>query len=223
MPVEDTPKPASQPAAPVAVVEPEPETPTEAVPAPKSTVKSGSENQAKEEPSTVPGQPPSAQSRAEGDVLVSLGISVGGDELVETDGMLDITAGSGIHLRLGYEQMPQHGSGYRIVLGLQYSATYEGSEDASFEDTYLQLAYQYRANPFVYGIGVVSHAGAELESDDITTEYDAANGAVVYLEHVGSGYLAGWGLSYTSLDIEEKNTGSSVDASRAELYYSWRF
>ena len=89
----------------------------------------------------------------------------------------------------------------------------------------MQLAYQYRTNPFVYGIGVVSHAGATLknEDDDINTEYDAANGAIVYLENVGSGKLAGWGLSYTSLDIDEKDTDVTVDASRAELYYSWRF
>ncbi len=223
VPVKVTPKPASQPAAPAPVVEPKPEAPAEIASAPKSKAKSAPAGQAKKEPTTVKRQPASAPSHAEGDVLVSLGFSFGGDELIETDGLLDITAGSGIHLRLGYEQMPQHGSGYRIALGLQYSATYEGSEDASFEDAYLQLAYQYRANPFVYGIGVVSHAGAELESDDISIEYDAANGAFVYLEHVGSGNLAGWGLSYTSLDIEEKNTGSSVDASRAELYYSWRF
>ena len=55
--------------------------------------------------------------------------------------------------------MPHHGSGYRLSLCLQYS----GSEDVSFRDSYLQLAYQYRANTLVYGIGVVSHAGATLE------------------------------------------------------------
>jgi hypothetical protein len=84
------------------------------------------------------------------------------------------------------------------------------------------LAYQYRANPLVYGIGVVFSEGATLKNDS-TTDYDAAIGAVVYLENVGSGVLAGWGLSYTSLEIEEKDSSESFDASRAELYYSWRF
>jgi hypothetical protein len=219
VPVEITPKPPPQPAAPATVVEPVPETLREAASAPKSTVKSEPVKQVKKEPSTVRGQPASAASRAEGGVLVSLGFSYGGDVLVDTDGLLDISAGSGGHLRLGYEKMPHHGSGYRLALGLQYNET----KDVSFRDTYLQLAYQYRANPFVYGIGVVSHAGATLEVFNITTDYDTANGVVVYLENVGSGKVAGWGLSYIALDIEEKGTATSVDASRAEFYYSWRF
>jgi len=223
VPTETAPEPVPQPAAPPPVIEPETETPREVVPAPKITAKSKPESQVKKEPSTAKGQSTSTQSRAEGGVLLGLGFAYGGDDLVETDGMLDITAGSGLHLRLGYEHLPQHGSGYRLSLGLQYSATLDGDEDASFRDTYLQLAYQYRANPFVYGVGVVSHLGAKLESDDINTDYDAATGAIVYLENVGSSNLAGWGLSYTSLDIEEKDAGTSVDASRVELYYNWRF
>ncbi len=214
VPVEITPKPPPQPAAPATVVEPVPETLREAASAPKSTVK-----QVKKEPSTVKGQPASAAFRAEGGVLVSLGFSYGGDVLVDTGGLFDISAGSGVHLRLGYEQMPHHGNGYRLALGLQYSE----AEDVSFRDSYLQLAYQYRANTLVYGIGVVSHAGATLEVFNITTDYDTANGVVVYLENVGSGKMAGWGLSYTALDIEEKGTATPVDASRADFYYSWRF
>jgi hypothetical protein len=141
--------------------------------------------------------------------------------LVEVVDGPDIYAGTGAQLRLGYEQMFQHGSGYRISLGLQYYTLYE-KKDVSFRGAYLQLAYQYRVNPIVYSIGVVFDAGAKLEANN-TTEYDAAIGAVVYLEYVGRGKLAGWGLSATSLDIEEKNSGASFDASRAELYYSWRF
>ena len=70
--------------------------------------------------------------------------------------------------------------------------------------------------------GAVFDAGATLETST-TTEFDPAIGAVVYLEYVGNSKLAGLGLSVTSLNIEEKNTGTSVDASRAELYYNWRF
>jgi hypothetical protein len=197
VPVTVIPKPVLQPVAPAPVIEPQSETPT-----------------AKE-------QPVSSPSRAEGGVVLSLGFSYGGDKLAGVDGGPDISAGTGVQLRLGYEQMFQHGSGYRISLGLQYYTLFQ-QNDASFRSPYLQLAYQYQANPIVYGIGVVYDAGATLESD-ITTEYDAAIGAVVYLENVGSGKLAGWGLSYTFLDIEEKNSGTSVDASRAELYYRWRF
>ena len=192
-----TPKPVLQPIATAPVIEPQSETPT-----------------AKE-------QPVSSPSRAEGGVVLSLGFSYGGDELMDVNGGLDMSAGTGIQLRLGYEQMFQHGSGYRISLGLQYYTLFQQT-DASFTSPYLQLAYQYQANPIVYGIGVVYDVGATLEAN-ITTEYDAAIGAVVYLENVGSGKFAGWGFSYTSLDIEEKNSGTSLDASRAELYYRWRF
>jgi len=159
----------------------------------------------------------SAPTHVEGNYLVSLGYAYGGDELVYEDGSYD-PAGAGFHARLGYEQMYQHIGGYRIALGLQYGFT----DDSTLKDVYLQLAYQYRANPFIYGIGVVLHDGATLK-DDSTIEYDAANGVVVYLENVGSSDLAGWGLSYTSLDIEDKDSSESFDASRAELYYSWRF
>lgn len=193
-PVEVTPEPSPQPAAPAAVVEPEPETPREV---------------------------PSAPSRAKGNVAVSLGYAYGGDKLVYQGGSYD-PAGAAGHLRLGYEQMYQSASGYRIALGLQYGSASGGGGSTSLRDVYLQLAYQYRANPFVYGIGVVISEGATLNGSS-TINYDAANGAVVYLENVGSSGLAGWGLSYTFLDIEEKGTATSFDASRAELYYSWRF
>jgi hypothetical protein len=192
-----TPRPAPQPVAPAPVVEPQPETPM------------------------VKRQPASSPSHAEDDVVVSLGFSYGGDKLVDVGGGPDISAGSGVQLRLGYEQMFQHGSGYRASLGLQYY-TLLGQTGVSYRDAYLQLAYQYRAKPIVYGIGVVFDTGATFKSDT-TTEYDAARGVVVYVEYVGRGQLEGWGLSVTSLGTEEKNSGTSVNASRAEVYYSWRF
>ena len=189
-PVEVTPKPSPKPAAPAPVVEPEPEI--------------------QRKVSSVP-------TPAQGNVVASLGYAYGGDKLVYEDGSYD-PAGAAAHARLGYEQMYQHGGGYRAALGLQYGV----ADSASFKDIYLQVAYQYRADPFIYGIGVILSEGATRE-DDSTVDYDAANGAVVYLENVGSSDLAGWGLSYTSLDIEDEDTSESFDASRAELYYSWRF
>jgi len=192
-----TPRPVPQPVAPAPVVEPQPEIPT------------------------VKEQPASSPSRAEGDVVVSLGFSYGGDKLVDVGGGPDIFAGNGVQFRLGYEQMFQHGSGYRTSLGLQYYTLLQ-QRDVSYRDAYLQLAYQYRVNPVVYGIGVVFDAGATLKKTDSTTEYDPAIGAIVYLEFVGGGQLKGLGFSFTSLDIEAKNSGTSVDASRAEFYYSWR-
>ncbi len=225
-PVPDTAahRPASQPVAPSMVIKPESEAPRDVTSTPKIKEKSEPESQIKKEPSIVKGQSAPSPSDAESNVLVSLGFSYGGDELVNVDHWLDISAGSGGHLRLGYEQMPQHGSGYRLALGLQYNVAFGDKGGASYRDTYLQLAYQYRANQIVYGIGIVSHAGATLKNEDVPTiEYDTANGAVVYLENVGSSNMAGWGLSYTSLELEENNTATSIDASRAELYYNWRF
>jgi len=191
-------KPTPQPVAPIPVVEPQPP-----------------------EKPMVKKQPASAPSRVEGDVVASLGFSFGGDKLVDVGGGLDIVAGNGVQLRLGYEQMFQHGSGYRASLGLQYYTLLQQT-GVSYRDTYLQLAYQYRANPVVYGVGVVFDTGATLKTST-TTQYDSAMGGIVYLEYIGSGQLEGWGVSFTSLDIKEKNSGTSVDASRAELYYSWRF
>ena len=170
---------------------------------------------------TVKEQPASSSSRVKGGRVASVGFSYGGDKLVDVGGGPDIFAGSGVQLRLGYEQMFQHGSGYRASLGLQYY-TLLGQTGVSYRDAYLQLAYQYRAKPIVYGIGVVLDTGAMFKSDS-TTQFDAARGAIVYVEYIGRGQLEGWGLSVTSLDIEEKNSGASVDASRAEIYYSWRF
>ena len=193
-----TPRAAPQPVAPAPVVEPQPP-----------------------EKPMVKKQPASAPSRVEGDVVASLGFSFGGDKLVDVGGGPDIVAGNGVQLRLGYEKMFQHGSGYRASLGLQYYTLLQQT-GVSYRDTYLQLAYQYRAHPVVYGIGVVFDTGATLKTST-TTQYDSATGAVVYLEYIGSGQLEGWGVSLTSLDIKEKNSGASVDASRAELYYSWRF
>lgn len=154
----------------------------------------------------------------ERNVVLSLGYSFGGDKLEYEGGSYDPAGASG-HLRLGYEPIYPTAGGYRAAIGFQYGRT---SDDATLTDTYLQLAYQYRAPPLLYGIGVVFHQGTEVD-DDTTIEYDAANGLVVYLENIGDGDLAGWGLSYTSLDIEDSDSGESFDASRAELYYSWKF
>jgi hypothetical protein len=179
-------------------------------------------SQVKKEPPSITQQPPSSTLKAEGNALLSLGYSLGGDKLVEIDGSYDLYAGSGGHLRLGYDQIYPGGSGYRIALGLQYNLIYDSGGNTTFRDVYLQLAYQYRANQIVYGIGAVLHQGATLEENS-TIEYDAANGLFVYLEDVGSSNLAGWGLSYTSLEIEQRDSSSSDDASRVEIYYNWRF
>jgi len=229
VPATVTPRPALQPAAPAPVVKPEPASqPAASAP----VVKPEPESQAKKEPSPVDEpssvsepSPVNEQSASnsfvgEGKFLVSLGYSYGGDKLENEDGSYD-PAGAGGHLRLGYEHMYQDYGGYRLALGLQYGLG-DDSGDTTFRDTYLQLAYQYLANPFIYGIGVVYSQGATFENDS-TTDYDSAIGGVVYLENVGSGVLTGWGLSYTSLEIEEENSSESFDASRAELYYSWRF
>ena len=193
------PKPVQQPqpVPPVPVVKPQPKMP-------KTRIQSAS-----------------TASRAEGDAVVNLGFSYGGEKIVDVGGGPDIFAGNGAQLRLGYEQMFQQGSGYRASLGFQYYTLFN-QRDVSYRDTYLQLAYQYRVNPLMYGVGIVVDTGATLKTST-TTEFNSAIGAIVYLEYVGSGQLEGWGLSVTTLDIEEKNSGASVGASRAEVYYSWRY
>ena len=213
-------------AAPKPVVKPEPETPRLVKPEPAPPPEVESVPQVEPEPQIqVEKEPPGVKDPfsvslfgAERNVVLSLGYSFGGDELEYEDGSYDPAGASG-HLRLGFEPIYPQAGGYRAALGLQYGRTSDG---ATLTDTYLQLAYQYRANPYLYGIGVVLHQGAEVD-DDSTIEYDASNGLVIYLENIGDGDLAGWGLSYTSLDIEDADSGESFDASRAELYYSWKF
>ena len=201
-------------APPKVVIKPEPATSREVAPVPKKEPEEEpeGESQVKKEPFAF------SLFGEDGNFVLSLGYSFGGDKLEYEDGSYD-PAGAGGHLRLGYEPIYQQAGGYRAALGLQYGRTSDG---VTLRDTYLQLAYQYRANPFLYGIGVVFHQGAKIE-DDSTIKYDAANGLVVYLENIGDGDLVGWGLSYTSLDIEEEDSGESFDALRAELYYSWKF
>lgn len=213
-PVEVPQASAPQPVAPVA--EPEPEASTINPPLPESSVKI--------EPAAQ--QPPSSNqrssrdtARANGAMFASLGYSYGGDMLVDIDDGPDIDGGTGFQVRLGYDRMPQLGAGYRLALGFQYDT----AKDTSFRNTYLSLAYQYRQDPLVYGIGIVAHPGPELEVNGDSTDFDAAYGVTGYLENVGSGSLAGWGLSYTALDYEAEDSNSSIDASRAEIYYSWKF
>ena len=137
--------------------------------------------------------------RIESGFLASLGLAYGGDELVPVDNGFDIMGGSGINLRLGYQQLRDDGHGYRVALGYQYHSV----TDASLKDTYAQVAYQYRAKPVVYGIGVVAHSGAQLEKTGLDVDFDSAIGLLLYAENVGSGNLAGWGLSYTDLDFDD--------------------
>ncbi len=213
-PVEVTQALAPQPVATVA--KPEIKAPVIDPPVPES---SGAIESAAQQPPPRDRRSDRVRDRASGGMFVSLGYSVGGDMLVDIVDGPDIDAGSGIQARLGYERTPQLGGGYRLALGFQYDT----AKDTSYRNTYLSLAYQYRQDPVVYGIGIVAHPGPELEVNGTTTDFDAAYGVTAYLENVGSGALSGWGLSYSAMDYEEEDSSSSIDASRAEIYYSWRF
>jgi hypothetical protein len=194
---------------------------TESVPLtePASVVEPAPVAEPAPESSPVSRQSSSVSSGVQEAFIVSIGFSLGGDELVEVDGGLglDFDAGSGGHLRLGYERMSQQGRGYRAALGFQYNKV----DHANFKNTYLQLAYQIRNDPIVYGIGIVADTGATLESFGDTTDFDPAIGGVVYMEYLGSN-KSGLGLSYTAMDIEEEDSGASLDSSRIEFYYNWR-
>lgn len=213
-PVAVTQVPAPQPVTPVA--EPETKAPEIESPVPESAVKI--ESAAQQTPPRDP-RPNRSKTPAADGMFFSLGYSFGGDMLVNIVDGPDIDAGSGFQFRLGYDRMPQFGGGYRLALGFQYDT----AEDTSFTNTYLSLAYQYRSDPAIYGIGIVAHVGPDLEVNNVTTDFDAAYGVTAYLEGIGGGSLAGWGLSYTALDYDEADTSRSIDASRAEIYYSWKF
>lgn len=196
-----------------------------AVAAPESTATTG-------QPKSTPKAEPAAKAasrpalpRVKGSYFASAGFSFGGDEVVEVDSGLDFLAGSGAHFNLGYETLENRRHGYRVALGLQYNLTLGGgSDDATLRDTYLLGAYQYRADDLVYGVGLVRQLGATVDNDagdDI--DYDAANGIVFYVEDVGNGQWAGWGLSYTSIELDEQGSDETADASRIQAYYSWRF
>ncbi len=207
--VKSVPKPVQQTAS--DVVEPAPELAPEPV---KSAAVID------QEPEKKRSAPPRTYSIESG-FLASLGLAYGGDELVAVDSGFDIMGGSGINLRLGYQQLRDDGHGYRVALGYQYHS----AEEASLKSTYLQAAYQYRAKPVIYGIGVVAHSGTQLENSDqdVDVDFDSALGLLFYAENVGSGLLAGLGLSYTALDFDDKDSSDSVDASHVEVYYSWSF
>ena len=215
---------SSEPATPTATAaQPVAAKPEEVTPTPAPEI-----SEAQPEPEPEPVAQTSTTATSAGDsgsgvsdngLLLSLGLSFGGDELVEVDNGFDITGGSGINLRLGYQSLPAHGSGYRAALGLQYHTV----KDASLTDTYLQLAYQYRTDPFLYGVGIVTHSGAEVEDVGLDLDFESSTGLLLYLEGVGNSSFAGWGLSLTSREMEEKDTGEDVDASNAEIYYQWNF
>jgi hypothetical protein len=203
-------------------VEPATAKPGEAASTSKSAALPASKTGSRDDPLASERQSTAAVNPARTSASLSLGYSSGGDKLADLDGGDDPYAGSGVHLRLGFEQISRRGGGYRVALGLQYDPIGSSSDNSSYRDAYLQLAFQYGIDPLVYGIGAVIHTGATL-SGEFTREYDPAAGAVVYLENVGNGGLSGWGLSYTYLQIEEQQVAKTFDASRAELYYSWRF
>ena len=224
---------ATVPAATVAAAKPETARPaaSEPVSKPETARPAASEPVSKPEPpaaepeTTAVNEPvskPRTQSGPEAganNFLVSLGLAYGGDELVGLDSGFDITGGSGINLRLGYQKLPEQGSGYRTALGLQYHQ----ASGASLQDTYFQLAYHYRVTDLLYGVGLVAHSGADVDDGEIDIEFDSSVGLFVYLENVGSGGLGGWGLSLASLEIESDDVDGDVDASSAEIYYSWNF
>ena len=205
-------EPASKPAA-----EPAPKSAAE--PAPKSAVELPVPVTAAKPEPTIKSEAPTRTHQIDSGFLASLGLAYGGDKLVSVDNGLDIRGGSGINLRLGYQQLLDDGHGYRVALGYQYHWV----EDASLKSPYLQAAYQYHQDSILYGIGVAGHSGAKLDDNDLNVDYDPAIGLLLYVENVGNSILAGWGLSYTALDFDDKDSSDSVDASHAEVYYNWHF
>ena len=59
--------------------------------------------------------------------------------------------------------------------------------------------------------------------DNLDLDFESSTGLLLYLEGVGNSSFAVWGLSLTSREMEEKDTGEDVDASNAEIYYQWNF
>ena len=173
---------------------------------------------AKQEP-ILKSEAPTRTHQTDSSFLASLGLGYGGDKLVSIDNGFDIRGGSGINLRLGYQQLRDDGHGYRVALGYQYHWV----EDASLKSPYLQAAYQNRQEPILYGIGVVGHIGAKVDDGDEKTDYDPAIGLLLYVENAGNGKLAGLGLSYTAIEFDEKDSNGSADASHAEVYYNLYF
>ena len=216
----------ASPAAPPAVadkrVEPAPENPREPATTVQATAKPEAEMRIVAQPAATAPQSIAAVKQATAGASISLGYSAGGDRLEDSSEGGDLRAGSGAQMRLGFEHMFRRAGGYRVAFGLQYNLARGGGGSATFRDAYLQLAYQRYSGTLVYGIGIVLHTGA-TQKEDITREYEPAAGALLYLENAGNGALSGWGLSYTSLEIEAQNVGDPIDASRAEVYYSWRF
>lgn len=199
-----------------------PEMPREPVTDPENEPRSETERRGGDEPAVTAMQSTNAAEKATASASISLGYSRGGDRLEDTGDTGDLYAGAGVHMRLGFEHMIVRGGGYRVAFGLQYNLGRGNGDNATYRDAYLQLAYQRYSRTLAYGIGVVLHTGA-TQKEATTREYGPAAGALVYLEKIGSGALSGWGLSYTALEIEAQDAGESIDASRAEIYYSWRF
>ena len=214
--------PAPQPTTAGEALEPPPQEPREPAPIVEAASKPEAEMRVVDEPAASAVQSIAAAQQATASASISLGYSGGGDRLENTGEAADLDAGSGAQMRLGFEHMFARAGGYRVAFGLQYSLARDNGDSATFRDAYLQLAYQRYSGALVYGVGIVLHTGATLKQE-ITREYEPAAGALLYLENAGNGVLSGWGLSYTSLQIEEQNVGESIDASRAEVYYSWRF
>jgi len=161
------------------------------------------------------------RSGSKSGAIVSVGYSNGGDKLVNVNNGADIFAGTGFHLRIGYEQMFQQNRGYQVALGYQYYSLASGG--TSYRDTYLQLAYQHQINPFVFGVGAVIDGGARLKDNNNAYKFDPAVGGTVYMEYLGASLKHGLGLSATLFNIKEKSTGTTFNANRGEIYYRWRF
>ncbi len=229
------PAPATAPATRQAQPEPVAKTPTaKTTPQPESIEKPEPVPEPQPEPELVSAtqapeqtresrraQPTASRSDRTGRFVASLGGSAGGDVLVRVDQWPDLTAGFGAQGRFGYEWMPRNGSGFRASLGLHYNIVMDGSKDASFQNTYWQLAYQYRKDSLLYGIGIVADNGATLDDDGDTTDFDSATGLTLYVEQAGGGIVQGWGAAATILEIEVEDSGEDANASRLEIYYSW--
>lgn len=167
------------------------------------------------------------QAHSSSKLSVAIGYSAGGDDALISSGGPNITFGSGVHLRFGYDDLGDNTQGYRLALGYQSDQVTANTDSGELKQIYLQSLYLYNTADSLFGIGLSYHDNIAFEStiSAVTTkaDFDAAAGLVVLYEYkqlFGSHVM---GISHTSLDSKNSLSQAGVDLSRTEIYYRLPF
>jgi outer membrane protein with beta-barrel domain len=181
---------------------------------------------------SVSAEEASAAPASNTDLLLSLGVTYGGDKLatISYDDGDDVDIHGGDLVLFGIGALHQFGNNWEAQpsVNYQFDRANARNGDATFDRIPLDLLGFYRVGAHRFGGGITYHLNPKFDSDfdfaggDGTVDFDNAVGAVVEYDYFFNEHVS-LGLRYTSIKYKSDEISDDVDGSYGGLMLNGYF